>query len=285
VTLLVPASRHVASMSSEHIPGVAAAPRPGCFPALVVVADDDAATRALLAHTLRKGADRLRMPSDVRSPDAGGPDPDLIVWNAAIDHEAAHSVRSLHARWPSALLACINVASENDAVRHLNEGADVVAQGGVAPRFQRAMVAAAVRRRRLATARLRATFGDLTYDREKGRVWCGARLVHLTPCELRLFDCLFMLAGTDVSTDLLRESVGRRHDQRPTNIVAVYVSYLRRKLADSQTVRIRVVRGRGYCLTTEVFSDPAGRRGSSSLGSSSRPTPSDHRTAGAASRP
>jgi two-component system OmpR family response regulator len=80
-------------------------------------------------------------------------------------------------------------------------------------------------------------------------VWCAGKEVMLTPRELRLFDILFLRAGAPVSVDTLQDYVWKEDFPRESNALAVYVSYLRRKLSTSQQAALESIRGVGYRLT------------------------------------
>jgi len=104
-------------------------------------------------------------------------------------------------------------------------------------------------------------FGDLEMDRAEHSVTQAGREVELTATEFSLLESLLRRRGELVCSraELLRE-VWRNPVGMGTNIVEVYINYLRRKLgrlgskaaggavrANSQSV-IRTVRGQGYVL-------------------------------------
>ncbi|MBR5253359.1 MAG: winged helix-turn-helix transcriptional regulator [Clostridia bacterium] len=77
----------------------------------------------------------------------------------------------------------------------------------------------------------------------------GETTVHLTEREMKLFVCLRENCGTAVSREVLRESVWENTTGEGTNVVDVYVSYLRRKLIPLLGEgAIISVRGQGYIL-------------------------------------
>jgi DNA-binding response OmpR family regulator len=117
------------------------------------------------------------------------------------------------------------------------------------PEVESAQIAAAFRRARIASTQLRVAFGDVVYDREARRVWCAGEEVMLTPRELRLFDILFVRAGAPVSVNTLQDFVWKEDFPRESNALAVYVSYLRRKLSASRLATLESIRGVGYRLT------------------------------------
>ena len=77
----------------------------------------------------------------------------------------------------------------------------------------------------------------------------GNTTVHLTEREMKLYACLRESSGTAVSREELRERVGENTADEGTNVVDVYISYLRRKLAPLLGEgAIISVRGQGYMI-------------------------------------
>jgi DNA-binding response OmpR family regulator len=171
---------------------------------------------------------------------------DLCIVDAGGDDAAAVSlVQRARGRWPMVGICCLGCS---DLVAVLDAGADDAVPADAGPAVEAAQLAAAFRRARIATAQLRVAFGDVVYDREARRVWCAGTEVMLTPRELRLFDILFLRAGAPVSVDTLQDYVWKDDFPRESNALAVYVSYLRRKLSMSRLARLVSVRGVGYRL-------------------------------------
>jgi two-component system OmpR family response regulator len=91
--------------------------------------------------------------------------------------------------------------------------------------------------------------GDLEVDPAAHTVTRAGQLVELTSREFALLEFLVRRAGEVVSRTELLEHVWDQHFIGSTNIVDVYVSYLRRKLEDPfGRPLIRTVRGVGYVL-------------------------------------
>jgi DNA-binding response OmpR family regulator len=89
--------------------------------------------------------------------------------------------------------------------------------------------------------------GELVLDSRTRRVSCAGRLVELSAREFSLLDAFMRHAGQVLTREQLLSQVwGYAHDPN-TNVVDVYVSYLRRKLGAE---RIETVHGVGYRLTT-----------------------------------
>jgi DNA-binding response OmpR family regulator len=108
-----------------------------------------------------------------------------------------------------------------------------------------------LRRKRETRLQLRA--GDLELDRLDHTARRGNRLIVLTNKEFALLEHLMLNRGQCVSRVEMLESVWNLEPAQTTNIVDVYVNYLRRKLEDPPPGRlIRTVRGQGYMVPSEV---------------------------------
>jgi DNA-binding response OmpR family regulator len=95
--------------------------------------------------------------------------------------------------------------------------------------------------------RLRA--GAIEIDLLSRRAWSDGKEVALSPREFSLLACLARHPGEALSRDrLLSEAWGYEHDPG-TNVVDVYVGYLRRKLGDPRA--IETVRSAGYRLPAD----------------------------------
>ncbi len=93
--------------------------------------------------------------------------------------------------------------------------------------------------------------GPLKLDRSSRRFSIGEQAVALTPREFALLDYLLAHADAVVSRDQILDAVWGLAFDTGTNMVDVYVYFLRRKL-EAFGVRdlIRTVRGQGYRLVT-----------------------------------
>jgi DNA-binding response OmpR family regulator len=92
--------------------------------------------------------------------------------------------------------------------------------------------------------------GELSIDLLARKVMHGARMIRLSTIEFELLAYFVQNAGTLLTRAQLRRAVwGYRHDLS-TNLVDVYVGYLRRKVSgpDGPLLNITAVRSRGYRL-------------------------------------
>ena len=96
----------------------------------------------------------------------------------------------------------------------------------------------------------RFSLGDLSLIPSRHEVRRGERLVSLTAREYALLLLLIEHSGQVLSRDQILRQVW--HDQRgaASNVIEVYVRYLRQKLEEQGEKRlIHTVRGQGYCLS------------------------------------
>jgi len=92
----------------------------------------------------------------------------------------------------------------------------------------------------------RLAFGDLRLDEVGRRAWTNERAVELTPREYALLAELMRCGGRTVSRrELLAEVWSLEFDPR-SNLVDVYIRYLRRKLGPGW---IATDRGKGYRMS------------------------------------
>ncbi len=96
------------------------------------------------------------------------------------------------------------------------------------------------------------SFGSLRIDTAAQRVFKGDEELHLTPREYGLLAYLAMRAGEMVSRTDIWEHVYDFHSTSTSNVVDVYIGYLRKKIDDpGQPSLIQTIRGRGYTLRDE----------------------------------
>ncbi len=112
-----------------------------------------------------------------------------------------------------------------------------------------ARVHALIRRAELRHQDATLKVGNLTLDPLTRRVTQEDRVVDLSPREFALLEFLMRNAGRTVSRSRIAEAVWNYKFDPETNVVDVYVNYLRKKLSFAgQIPPIRTVRGTGYRL-------------------------------------
>ena len=111
----------------------------------------------------------------------------------------------------------------------------------------RARIRAIARRRRDGGLVLRQ--GSLEVNRLKRTVMLGDVSVALTGKEFALLEYLLLNRGRAVSRDRLLREVWKAQPEANTNVVDVYVNYLRRKLSrKGEMPLIRTIRSQGYAI-------------------------------------
>ena len=151
-----------------------------------------------------------------------------------------------------------------DRVRGLDSGGDDYLVKPFAFAELLARVRALLRRGTATPLPAVLTCGDLVIDTQRRHVTRGGRVVGLTTREYQLLEHLVRHAGTVVTRTSLWEHVWDSHSVPDSNVVDVYIRYLRNKLGRDPDL-IRTIRGGGYVLDVPPISTdtPAARRGPS----------------------
>ncbi|MCW2278623.1 response regulator transcription factor [Heliophilum fasciatum] len=93
------------------------------------------------------------------------------------------------------------------------------------------------------------TIGGFTLDRNRRVVTCGGEAITLTTREFQLLDLLMQNRGQVMTRELLMDRVWGVGADVTDNALDAYVRLLRKKLESVEgEMRIRTVRGLGYCL-------------------------------------
>jgi two-component system, OmpR family, response regulator MprA len=94
------------------------------------------------------------------------------------------------------------------------------------------------------------TLADLRIDPVARQGWRGQRQLSLTAREYQLLLLLLRHRGSVVSRERILEDIWADQGGGASNVIEVYVRYLRQKLEqDGEPRLIHTVRGRGYCLS------------------------------------
>jgi two-component system, OmpR family, copper resistance phosphate regulon response regulator CusR len=173
---------------------------------------------------------------------------DLVILDLNLPGAAGLDVlRSIRARKPDLPVMMVTGSSMvEERVRGLDAGADDY----VAKPFAFAELAARIRavlRRGNRPANAVLTVADLAVDRVNHTVQRGGRDIELSPKEFALLEFLMRHAGQPVTRTVIVEQVWKLNFGTMTNIVDVYINYLRRKMDTGYDhALIRTVRGVGY---------------------------------------
>lgn len=221
----------------------------------VLIAEDDKALGQFLLRGLEAEGYRVRLAGDGGSAVAAFREdlPDLTILNLNLPVKGGErvldEVRMLNAELPVLVLSARQEVET--LVRCLDQGADDFMTKPISLRELRARCRALLRRRREARLALRA--GDLELDRLERSARRAGRAVDLTSLEFALLEYLMLNRGHCVSRVELLDSVWKMEAAQTTNVVDVYVNYVRSKIQDPRPGRlIRTVRGQGYMVPSEL---------------------------------
>ena len=175
---------------------------------------------------------------------------DLLILDTALPTrdglDVLHILREEQVEAP--VLALTQGDGSDDVVRALNLGAD----GALAKPFvfdELLARARALLRRRSAHRSPVLQSGDLTLDPAAHRVTRSGRHIALTAREYAVLEYFLRNPGTILTREMIAEHVWGPDCNAASNIVDVYVGYLRRKIdGRGRTPLVRTVRGVGYMV-------------------------------------
>ena len=94
--------------------------------------------------------------------------------------------------------------------------------------------------------------GDLTMDTASQEVARGERNIDLSAKEFALLRYMMTNSGIVLSRDMIEDHVWNYDYEGGTNVVDVYIRYLRRKIDEGEEKKlIQTVRGRGYVIRAD----------------------------------
>ena len=133
-----------------------------------------------------------------------------------------------------------------DKVNGLQVGADDYLAKPFAMEELLARISALLRRVNIQKTVLEYSYGDVRIDASKRKVYFKENEVFLTTTEFDLLTLLVKNGGNVVRRDMILDEVWGYDEEVSTNVVEVYIRYLRNKIAG---IKIETVRGVGYCLS------------------------------------
>ena len=173
---------------------------------------------------------------------------DLVILDLNLPRAAGLDIlRNIRSHKPDLPVMVVTGSSHvEDRVRGLDAGADDY----VAKPFAFAELAARIRavlRRGNRPANAVLTIVDLAVDRVNHTVQRAGHNIELSPKEFALLEYLMRHAGQPVTRTAIVEQVWKLNFNTMTNVVDVYINYLRRKVDTGYDhALIRTVRGVGY---------------------------------------
>jgi two-component system response regulator MprA len=214
----------------------------------VLVVDDDAPVRRMLARTLAADGFEVQAVGDGGAALAAieRSVPDAVVLDVAMAGmdglAVARRLRAKGLATPILMLTARDAVS--DRVAGLDAGADDYLVKPFAAEELSARLRALLRRGRAAPELL--AFGDVSLDLAAGRGARAGRDLELTPREAELLALLLRDPRAVVTREAALEQVWGGEWEAQPNVVDRYVAYLRRKLGDPPL--IKTVRGVGFVL-------------------------------------
>jgi two-component system, OmpR family, response regulator MprA len=181
--------------------------------------------------------------------------PDLVILDIGLPRldgiELAKALRARAFQAPLLMLTALDTVS--DKVIGLDAGADDYLPKPFDYQELLARVKALLRRATFRDNDVTMRVGDLTLNPLTRHVTRGERSITLTAKEYGLLDFLMRNAGRAVTRDQISEHVWNQPFDPSSNIVDVYVSYLRQKIDDPGASHslLHTVRGKGYQLSAD----------------------------------
>ncbi len=231
----------------------------------VLIAEDDRALSLFLRKGLELEGNIVECVADGATAleRIYGDAPDLLVLDLGLPMvDGVDLLRTMTGRAPGMSIMVLTGRSQiNHKIDCLNLGADDYL---VKPFSLQELLARcrAVKRRNGKTASGLLQHGELQMNRITRAVSFRDEPIELTAKEFTLLEYLLLQRGRAVSRQELLKEVWRMAPDTGTNVVDVYVNYLRRKLglAGSASSMIETVRGEGYAIGAKAIpSKPPGR--------------------------
>jgi DNA-binding response OmpR family regulator len=216
----------------------------------ILVAEDDAPLADFLRQRLVQEQFAVQLASDGTEAQrlAANQAFDLVILDLNLPGVTGLDVlRSIRSRKPDLPVMVVTGSTMvEERVRGLDAGADDY----VAKPFVFAELAARIRailRRGNRPANAVLTVADLALDRVDHTVKRSGHTIELSPKEFALLEFLMRHVGQPVTRTAIVEQVWKLNFDTTTNVVDVYINYLRRKVdMGYDPALIRTVRGVGY---------------------------------------
>jgi DNA-binding response OmpR family regulator len=217
----------------------------------ILIAEDDAPLADFLVQGLKQEQFLVQLATDGIEAQrlASEQGYDLVLLdldgNGTVGLDIMQKIRVQKPDLPVVLVSGAGLAEER--ARCLNAGADDCLGKPFAFAELVARIRAVLRRKNNFTGQSMLKVEDLELDRVSHIVQRSGQVIDLSPKEYALLEYLMRHAGQPVSRAAIAEQVWKLNFDTLTNVVDVYINYLRRKVdAGHEKTLIRTVRGTGY---------------------------------------
>ncbi len=223
-------------------------------PATILLVEDRAEVLDVIRRTLSANGYAVETATDGEEGLSKALDlqPDLVVLDVGLPRrdgiDVAKELRNRAFRAPVLMLTALDTVT--DKVIGLDAGADDYLPKPFDYQELLARIKALLRRSTLRVDEVVMRVGDLVLDSLAREVTRAGAPVSLTAKEYALLEYLMRNAGRIVSREQISEHVWKQPFDSASNIVDVYVSYLRQKIDDPALgpPLVHTVRGQGYIL-------------------------------------
>jgi two-component system, OmpR family, copper resistance phosphate regulon response regulator CusR len=227
----------------------------------ILIAEDDAALANFVRQGLQSEHYTVDLATDGEQARAMGSENeyDLVVLDLNLPRmDGINVLRHLRLKRPSLPVLVLTLRSRvEDRVQCLDTGADDYLPKPFSFSELSARIRALLRRSHLPSESI-IEVEDLKLDRVQHRAERAGRRIDLTTKEFSLLEYLMRNAGRQVSRAMIIEHVWNLTFDTTTNVVDVYINYLRRKVDDGHARKlIHTVRGVGYELRGDAAGVPA----------------------------
>jgi len=225
----------------------------------ILIVEDSAEIIALLERVLgEQGYDvSAVMDGDTGLAHALDQAPDLVILDLGLPgRDGLQVTAELRRRGVTAPVLMLTArGAVADRISGLEAGADDYLAKPFDAEELIARVRALLRRSALRTRAAQLKVGDIVLDPLSREVWRAGETVALSPREFALLEYLMRNVGRTLTRAAIVAQVWKHGPEDPdaTNIVDVYMAYLRKKLeADNGPPMIHTVRGVGYIFRAAV---------------------------------
>ena len=219
----------------------------------VLIVEDDQYLASVLSRILANAGFRVLTATDGESGLTMALDaqPDLVILDVGLPRrDGVNLTRTLRARgFGSPMLMLTARAAVSDRVSGLDAGADDYLPKPFEYSELLARVKVLLRRASMTTASTQLRVRDVVLDTITRKVERDGRAVDLSQKQYSLLEYLMRNEGRAVTRQQIVQTVWNTAPEPETNVVDVYINYLRKKLGDSRDAPlIHTIRGTGYMI-------------------------------------